>query len=311
MPTCVVYNPNAGSADAAAAMVERLQHVDGYAVCEADDARAQAARAAREGYDRLLAIGGDGTVSQVVNGLVDALGEGGLHAVTLGLIPLGTGNDLARTLTLPEDPALALALALATTGPVRALDLIRVTCAEGTRYGVNACSGGVPGEVDRAMSGDEKETWGPLAYLLGAARVLPNHRGFSATLAWDDEAEARVDALSVVVANGRTVGGGRPAAPRANPEDGLLDVVVIHDRPALDLAGLAARALAGDYLDAEGVTFRRARRVRVAAEPGMPFNVDGELFTDGPVTFEAVPRVLPVVVGPGYRAVSPLEPAAP
>lgn len=310
MTTCVLYNSHAGSADEAEAMIDRLRHADGFEICatgEDGDIREEAARAARRRPERVVAVGGDGTISQVVNGLVDALGEEGLDAVTFGVIPMGTGNDFARTLALPANPALALAHLEA--GAVRKLDLIRVTAEGQVKYGVNACAGGLSGEVDLAMSDGLKETWGPIAYLVGTAQALPNIRDHHTTLAWGEEAPSRVDALSVVVANGRSVGGGKPAAPRANPEDGLLDVVVIHDASVLELAGLAARAFtSGDYLHDDRVTFRRTRRLRVESTPGMWFNIDGELHTRKPVTFEVVPGVLPVIVGPSYQAEVPVLP---
>jgi diacylglycerol kinase (ATP) len=146
-----------------------------------------------------------------------------------------------------------------------------------------------------------KATWGPLSYLIGTVKALPDLSDFETYIGWDDEAPERIDALNVVVANGRTAGGGQPAAPRANPEDGLLDVVIVRDCTGVELAGLAARALTGDYLDSEHVLFRRVRRLRVESRPGMWFNVDGELHTNEPVSFEVMPGALHVAVGPSYR----------
>jgi diacylglycerol kinase (ATP) len=102
------------------------------------------------------------------------------------------------------------------------------------------------------------------------------------------------------VANGRTAAGGFQVAPLANPEDGLLDVIVVRYGDVLDLAGIAARLLAGNYLSSEQVMHRRARHVHIASQPGMWFNVDGELFTSQPITFTVMPQALRVVVGPEY-----------
>jgi diacylglycerol kinase (ATP) len=163
-------------------------------------------------------------------------------------------------------------------------------------------SGGFSGQLHEVLSEELKATWGPLAYLLGAAQVLPDLTGYHTTLALDGGAPERVEALNIIVANGRYAAGGWRVASRADPEDGLLDVVVVRDGPLLDLTAVAARLVAGDYLDSDAVWHGRARSVRIASEPGMWFSVDGELVTNEPVTFTTVPGALRVLVGPDYQA---------
>ena len=273
--------------------------IDQWMTEEPGDATDRAAEAAAADYDRVIAMGGDGTIHEVVNGLmtVDA-------PPTLAIIPLGTGNDLARTLALPTDPLEALALVA--EGETRALDLIRVQPTDGaTRYGINAAAGGFSGQVDEELTPEMKRRWGPLAFLLGAVSALPDIEAYATRIAFNDEAPTAVDAFNIVVANGRTAGGGKPVAPVANPEDGLLDVVTIEEGTLAALSQVAAQLVAGTYLDHPLVTHRRVRSVRVEASPGMWFNVDGELLTNEPVTFEAVPQALPVVVGPAYQATPP------
>ncbi len=298
MKTRVILNPNAGSADSADRLHDAVRSVPDAEVvtCEAAGHGCElAAEAAAQGVDLVVAAGGDGTVNEVINGL-----SGDFGAVDFGIVPLGTGNDLARTLALPEDPAEAFETAL--HGTRRSIDLIRVSGAAETTYAANVCGGGFTGAIDEAMTDELKATWGPFAYLVGTVKALPDLTEFETYITWDDDEPERVAALNIVVANGRTAAGGRPAAPRANPEDGLLDVVVVKECSAADLAGLAALALAGDYLGSEHVLFRRARCVRIESRPGMWFNVDGELLTQEPVTFEVLPGALRVASGPGYTA---------
>jgi len=298
MKTRVIFNPHAGSADASDALRSAVAaEPDAYlCTCAAPGHGLRlASTASEEGYDLVVAAGGDGTVNEVVNGLARDF-----DGVALGIVPLGTGNDLARTLAIPDDPAIAFQLAL--HGQRRPLDLIRVEGAEKTVYAANVCAGGFTGELDEAMTDEMKAAWGPLSYLIGTVKALPDLDDFETWIAWDDGEPERVEALNIVVANGRTAAGGRPAAPRANPEDGLLDVVVVKKCTSAELAVLAARALTGDYLDSEHVVFRHARRLHVEARPGMWFNVDGELHTDEPITFEIVPGALRVAVGPSYSA---------
>ncbi|MEP0547776.1 MAG: diacylglycerol kinase family protein [Rhodothermales bacterium] len=296
MKARLILNPNAGSADAADALRLAIHAESDVELCDCEapgHGRELAADAVEQGYDLVIAAGGDGTVNEVINGLARDFG-----AAAFGVVPLGTGNDLARTLALPNDPVLAFHLAL--RGERRALDLIRVESGDETVYAANVCAGGFTGDLDAAMTDELKATWGPLSYLIGTVKALPDLSEYETLVAWDGTDLEEVDAFNVVVANGRTAGGGRPAAPRANPEDGLLDVVIVKECTAVELAGLAARALAGDYLDSEHVVYRRARRLRVESTPGMWFNLDGEMHTNEPITFEVVPGALRVAVGPSY-----------
>jgi diacylglycerol kinase (ATP) len=297
MPTFVVFNPKAGSAAAAEAVRARLEERPDVVLCQPEapgDMAACVAEALRGGCDTLVAAGGDGTVHAVVNALAPDFAR-----CRLAVLPLGTGNDLCRTLAVPEDAVAALEVL--DSGRERRLDLMQMETAGRSWYAVNVASGGFSGQLHEVLSDDLKATWGPLAYLLGAARVLPDLTGYHTTLALDGGAPQRVEALNIIVANGRYAAGGWRVASRAGPEDGLLDVVVVRQGPLLDLTAVAARLVAGDYLDSDAVWHRRARRVRIASEPGMWFSVDGELVTNEPVTFTAIPGALRVLVGPDYQ----------
>jgi diacylglycerol kinase (ATP) len=296
MDICIILNPNAGSA----AQVETLRDV-----IEADStvtlwqttpessARKLTASALQEGARLVVAAGGDGTINEVVNGFAE-----NFEQARLGILPLGTGNDLARTLALPLDTQEAFRLL--TSGAVRMLDVMRVEAEGNTMYGLNVSAGGFTGQMNELMTDDLKATWGPLAYLRGAVSVLPNLTDYATSITWDDGAEERVAALNIIVANGRTAAGGFVVAPTANPEDGLIDVVIVQSGSLVDLAGVAARLLVGNYVDSDLVLHRRVRRLRVAARPGMWFNVDGELLTKDPVTFSVLPQALRVVAGKDY-----------
>jgi diacylglycerol kinase (ATP) len=116
-----------------------------------------------------------------------------------------------------------------------------------------------------------------------------------------DGEEREVEAVNIAVGNCRYTGGGWPATPKANPEDGLLDVVVIEALGARELFGLAPTALAKfDYLDKEGIFFARAKEVVVETQPGLEFTADGEVIGDEPAEFSVLFRALKVVVGPEY-----------
>jgi diacylglycerol kinase (ATP) len=108
--------------------------------------------------------------------------------------------------------------------------------------------------------------------------------------------------VNIAVGNCRYAGGGWPAAPRANPEDGLLDLVIIEDVGLKEILALTPTALAkADYLDKEGIFSARAKKIYVETQPGgLEFNADGELIGDEPADFEVIPHTLKVIVGPDY-----------
>ena len=255
----------------------------------------QAAGEWREGL--LLVAGGDGTVNDVVNGLGNA---GFPEGVTLGILPTGTGNDLAATLCIPEDADLAEEVIR--QDRVRTLDVARVRSKGiGERFFINVATGGLGAEISRANEGELKERWGKLSYLRASLEVARDFDVRDLTLYLDGE-ERKVRAVNVVVGNCRYAGGGWLAAPKANPEDGLLDVVIIETLGLTDVLQLAPASLArADYLGKEGVFFARAKEIRVETQlPGLEFTADGEVIGDEPAEFSVIPRALKVIVGPGY-----------
>jgi diacylglycerol kinase (ATP) len=297
--TVVIFNPGAGGAEEFEAARRRLAErgVEIRPTGAAGDARRLAQEAADQDAGLVVAAGGDGTVNSVVNGVMAAR-QHGRASPTIGIIPLGTGNDLPRTLDIPLDPNQALDVI--ESAAQQTIDLIRVRHGRRTFYGCNVAAGGFTGQMNEAMTDAMKKTWGPLAYLRGAIKVVPDLTRYHTNIRYDGRATERVQALNIIVANGRTAGGGTVVAPDANPQDGLLDVVIVRGGTALELAGVAARLLAGDYTNSDLVAHRQARRVHVRSKPGMWFNVDGELITNEPLTFSVEAHALRVIVGPNY-----------
>ena len=254
--------------------------------------------AAEEWSEGLLVVaGGDGTINDVVNGL----GRAGFpEGVTLGILPAGTGNDLAATLCIPEDPDLAKDVILQNRG--RWLDVARVRSdGIGERFFINVATGGLGAEISDANDEELKRRWGKLSYLRASLEVARNFDVRELTLYFDGE-ERQVEAVNVAVGNCRYTGGGWPATPKANPEDGLLDVVIIENLGVSDLLDLTPAVLAeSNYLDSDGVLFVRAKEIRVDTQPpGLEFTVDGEVIGNEPAQFSVLPRALKVIVGPEY-----------
>ena len=290
--TCVILNPIAGSVKDPDALVEKLRSLPGISV-KVSARRGSASRFARtalkNGCDIIVAAGGDGTLNEVINGIGEQTGQ-----IRIGLIPLGTGNDFARTLGLPNDVDQCIELILA--GRTRAIDLVRVT-SDRVRHFVNVSAGGFSGLVNEKLTPKMKKTWGPLAYVRSAAAALPELRAYLTRIALDDQETLSESLYNVIVGNGRYVAGGIPIAPEAVPDDGLLDLVLIPERPVADLALLAPQILMGNHLSSASIIYRRAAKISVNSKPGMWFNVDGELVGNEPAVFEVLPRALQFVVG--------------
>ena len=304
MRICVLFNPRAGSAGQMGALRDALAAVPGLTVRDLgpDDKLPElAAQAARDGFDVVAVAGGDGTVHAAANGLLDAGAE-----AALAVLPLGTGNDFCRTLGIPLDPLEAVGLL--TGGSVRRVDAVRVTGGP-DRWMVNAATGGFSGKVAAEVTSELKAAWGPLAYLRGAAGPLAELPQYTLVMRYDDGPPESAEVVNVVVGNARMAAGGLPVAPSANPEDGLLDIVIVRAGGTLDLSVVAARLMHGDYTEDEHVVHRRARRVEIASAPPMPLSIDGELCEGERFTFEVKPGALRVVVGPGYDPAPPAEQA--
>ena len=262
------------------------------------EGREDAIGAAEEWREGLLIVaGGDGTINDVVNGL----GRAGFpEGVTLGILPAGTGNDLAATLCIPEDPELAEYVIR--QNRERRLDVARVRSEGiGERFFINVATGGLGAEISDANDEELKQRWGKLSYLRASLEVAKNFDVRELTIYLDGEGH-EVKAVNIAVGNCRYTGGGWPATPKANPEDGLLDVVVIETLGIGALLDLAPAVLAeSNYLDSDGVLFVRAKEIRVETQPpGLEFTVDGEVIGDEPAEFSVLPQALKVIVGPEY-----------
>lgn len=297
MKALAICNPASGGGDYSPEEVREA--LDGFelewvATENEGDAR-EAARRCQEGL--LIVVGGDGTVNEAVNGL----GLAGFPPdVTLGLLPTGTGNDLAATLAIPENHESAVETLR--QGRVRRLDAARVDSAGiGERYFINVATGGLGAEISGVTDEDTKSRWGKLAYFRDSLELARDFEVQEFSLVLDGE-ERRVRAVNVAVGNCRYAGGGWLAAPQANPEDGLLDVVVIEDIGLGEVLGLAPSALArSDYVGKEGVFSARAKEIQVGSTPGgLEFTADGEVIGDEPANFSAVPGALKVIVGADY-----------
>src|SRR3712207_5215391 len=218
------------------------------------------------GYRFLILGGGDGSVSSVVDFLAH-------HDSLLGLLPLGTANDFARTLGIPQD--IEGACKTIAEGKVVDIDLGLA----GDNYYVNVASVGLGVEATRALSPWLKRSTGPLAYPAAAIKAFLRHDPFSARLTFPDGDHEPVEydrLLQVAVGNGRFYGGGMVVAPESGIDDKTLDIYAINLGRHRNLIGIARYLKSGDFISMEGVHHFRTSRVRLKTDPELAVNIDGE-----------------------------------
>ena len=257
--------------------------------CDAADA---AEAAAREGYERLFVAGGDGTLNEAVNGVARV--HGALARTTFGLIPLGTGNDFANALGLPEDVDAALDVLLAGRTIMSDVGVLN-----GRRF-VNVSAGGFIAEVSDAVDPRLKSLAGKLAYLVGGAQVLFEFEPVRARVVADGggaEAGRELDLHMFAVCNSRQVGGGRLIAPGAIIDDGLLDVCLVESMPTLDFVGLLARVSEGGHVADGRVSYFRARALELSFARTIKVNTDGEVLETDACSYTVEPRAARFLAG--------------
>jgi diacylglycerol kinase (ATP) len=289
----IIVNPIAGSIGDLNLRLRQLRRLNAKEVRVTQrpgEAETIAREAVRAGSDYVIAVGGDGTLNEVINGIANPRRT---RRVRVGIVPLGTANDFARSLGLIGDVDANIGILRAKI--TAAIDLVRLTCGH-RRYFVNVSAGGFSGVVDEKLTFEIKSAWGPLAYVRSAAAALPELQAYRTTLTFDDAEQLVIDLYNVVVANGQFAGGGLPIAPEANLSDGLLDIVLVAKRPAAEMALLAAEILLGKHLSSDSVVFRRAKKISVQSRPEMSFNADGELVGNEPAAFQIIPHALDFVV---------------
>lgn len=267
------------------------------------DATLLTRQALQGGADRVIALGGDGTVNEVVNGFFDEQGAPVKPEATFGLLPYGTGGDFRRTMNIPR--SLPEAAAIIAAGHRRRIDLGKLTYTappsagggDQVRLFANIASFGVSGVVDRLVNESGKKLGGKLSFAIATARATWSYRNQRVELVFDGEPASRVELTvnTVAVANGRFFGGGMMMAPDADVEDGILDVVCMGDFGFGDLLRSGRRLYKGTHLTMDKVSHRRAKLVEaLPMDPSeaVELDVDGENLGRLPARFEVAPAAI-------------------
>jgi YegS/Rv2252/BmrU family lipid kinase len=282
-----VVNPTAGAGRAAQALPEvrgELERIGAdFRVIEtstAEHAREEAAAAAAAG-EPVAALGGDGLVGTLA-GVMCGTG------VPLAILPGGRGNDLARVLGIPTEPATAARVAV--EGDVRVIDVAE---ADGATY-VSIASCGFDSDANR-IANEAKIVRGNLVYLYAALRALAAWKHATFEVSIDGERHT-VKGYSVAVANSKAYGGGMYLVPHAELDDGQLDVFLCAESSKLHALRQLPKVFKGSHVDDPTVSFFRGRDIEIRADRPFTVYADGDPIADLPVKIRVAPRVLSVVV---------------
>lgn len=299
-PTLVIVNPRSGGG-ATARRWPKVEPLLADAVGPFEVAETQCPRdgiriareAARAGVTRLVTAGGDGTVSEVVSGVLEA---DLASRVEVGILPMGSGGDFPRTFGLPRD--LPSAVAALGSGQRRRVDAGRLRFDDqrgepAEAFFVNVASFGISGLVDEMVNRAPKTLGGTAAFAIGALRAITQYRGEPVCIRVDGEVVHDGPLTLAAAANGRYFGGGMYIAPGSEPDDGHLEVVVVAGLSTARMLAYFPSLYRGTHLAKPVVSVHRGKRVEAEAAPGRVWlDVDGEPLGTLPAEIEILPRAI-------------------
>jgi YegS/Rv2252/BmrU family lipid kinase len=251
-----------------------------------------------QGYRKFIVVGGDGLLNEVVNALfmqtvVDR------KLVTLGMIPVGTGNDWARTLNIPFD--YAAAINVIKTGKTLGHDIGRVFYhiegREHSRYFINMCGMGFDAEVNNKVTADrERDHLGPLKYRYHILTTLMGYTPTMMTLVIDGK-QITHEVFSMALGIGQYNGGGMKQLPLAVPDDGVFDLTIIKKVSRLKVLRSLPKLYDGSFVQLPEVSTYTGKAIQIQSQPICRIEADGETLGESPFRFEIIPQILNVIIG--------------
>ncbi len=256
-------------------------------------------QAVEQGYTRLAVHGGDGTVNEVINGL---LGHPKFESTALAILPGGTGADLVRTLGISHSLTAAAHQACGNifrkidVGLARFLDLNGDPC---RRHFLNVTDVGFGGDLVRYVNSHSKRLGGKLSFFRGLLVTLFHYRNKRIRIGLDDRSPFETKASSIVIANGQYFGGGMWVAPPARMDDGVLEVVVVGDVSRMEVLTNTRRLYRGTLSDHPKVQVFSAQTISLESEEEVFIDMDGDLVGRLPVRFELLPKKIKILGASG------------
>lgn len=293
-------------AEAEKLLMEYGVDFDSCATGKGHNATALSLMACRDGYRKFIAVGGDGTIHDVLGGIgryvASSDGSVSFGDFTIAVIPVGSGNDWIKTAGVPRD--VAGAVSLIGKGVVRKQDVVAVKAAGATdeadvSYMANVAGVGLDARVCAIVNKKKEQGFrGRKLYVSALLKCVMNRVPAKAKVLCDGKEVFCGDYLSIAFGTGRYSGGGMRQTPAAVPDDGLLDMTLIPDLPMLRIASQAPKLFTGSFLSVKELVVSRCRSITVIPSDGVsgePVEVDGEVIGNAPVTLEVLGDQINVV----------------
>lgn len=264
-----------------------INYVDVFFTAKKDDAYYKALKCQESNYDFIVVVGGDGTINEVVSGMVESH-----KTIPLCILAAGTVNDFANYLNLPNDIEGICEL-------IKNFKII--TCDVGkidNRYFMNVAAGGMFSDISFTVSKNEKKRFGPLAYYLNGLANLPSqlNTNFNLKIVLDDVNVLNEDAKMFMVTNTNRVGGFENIIPLADIQDGLLDLIIIKKCSVTDLVALSKDYLLKKHANSPFITYFQAKKIEISSSQDIIIDIDGEKGSLLPVTITAINKAINILI---------------
>jgi len=255
-----------------------------------------AVNALKDGYNRIIAVGGDGTFNEVVNGFFENDEAINPDAV-LGLISAGTGADFIKTIGLPVDWTEAIKKIKNDRKKKIDLGLIEYFMEDNSpkkRYFINVAGAGISGSVVKKVNSTSKILGGFASFLAGTISTVLEYQNKRTEIIFDDQLKIEKITNNVIIGNGKFIGGGMKVLPDALPDDGFFDVLIIGDISKFEFFENVPKIYKGTHLENPKLDLRRAKTVQINSSEKILLDIDGEQEGFTPAKFTVIPSALSI-----------------
>lgn len=264
-----------------------VQTIDVYYTKGNHDAFNHAKQLQKKEYDFLCVVGGDGTVNEVIGGLIESQAE-----IPLAIIPSGTVNDFATYLNLPR--SVDGFIAMIENPCLKSVDIGKIS----DYYFANVVAGGAFSDVSLRVPKNKKARFGSLAYYIEGILSIPDL--FTTTLNLKMKADDQIieeQAILFLISNTKSVGGFKQIASQADVSDGYFDILIIRKCEVTDMIALSKDILLNKHVDSPFLNYFQARHIEIEATPdNLPIDIDGEKGPSLPVVIDNIPQALKIIV---------------
>lgn len=264
-----------------------VNHIDVFFTAKKDDGYYKALKCKETDYDFITVVGGDGTINEVVSGMVESN-----KTIPLCILAAGTVNDFANYLNLPTN----------IDGICNLINNFNTICCDvgkiDNHYFMNVAAGGMFSDISFTVSKNEKKRLGPLAYYLNGLANLPSqlNTNINLKIVLDDVNVIKEEAKMFMITNTNRVGGFENIIPLADIQDGLLDLIIIKKCSVTDLMALSKDYLLHKHAKSPFIFYTQAKKITISTKQELVIDIDGEEGSPLPVTIEVVPQALNILI---------------